>query len=80
MAEAPPGAPKEEVAVKPVKPMEAPEPKEVKAAGEVAGGEVAGLSDEEVEALREMLGMFRAIRNLLWSLGSLASGKPPAGD
>ena len=77
---APAASAKEEAAVKPVKPVEAPKAKETKPAAEVSGEEVPGLSDEEVEALREMLGMFRAIRNLFSTLGSLASGKPPAGD
>ena len=40
---------------------------------------MAKLSREEIEGLKEMVGVFRAIKNLAQGLGSIAGGEAPAG-
>lgn len=68
----PKAVPKKEEA--PAKPIKAVEKKEPEVATEAAEGVEVELSDEEIEALREMLAMFRSVKNLFTGLGKVLSG------
>ncbi len=69
-APAPKPAPKEEKAPPPVKPAAAPALEEEELMGQ--------LTKEDIQGLKEMVGVFRAVKNLAAGLGSLVSGQAPA--
>ena len=62
--------PAEEVTTPPAEPSR---PEKAAPAAEAADH----LTDEEIEALKELVSIFRVIKNFLTGLSQLASGKPP---